>query len=82
MVVDNRLVLVQNSAMKQAKAMTVRLSEEQAQALEMVASVENRPVSDIIRAAITTHIETRRRDPSFQAGLKDRISQARKLLDR
>ncbi|MBZ9710344.1 ribbon-helix-helix protein, CopG family [Mesorhizobium sp. ESP7-2] len=82
MVVDKRLVLVQNSAMKQAKAMTVRLSEEQAQALEMVASVENRPVSDIIRAAITTHIETRRRDPSFQAGLKDRISQARKLLDR
>ncbi|MER8758108.1 ribbon-helix-helix protein, CopG family [Mesorhizobium sp. M0976] len=80
--IDNRLVLVQNSAMKQAKAMTVRLSEEQAQALEMVASVENRPVSDIIRAAITTHIETRRRDPSFQAGLKDRISQARKLLDR
>lgn len=73
---------MQNSAMKQAKAMTVRLSEEQAQALEMVASVENRPVSDIIRAAITTHIETRRRDPSFQAGLKDRISQARKLLDR
>ncbi len=73
---------MQNSVMKQAKAMTVRLSEEQAQALEMVASVENRPVSDIIRAAITTHIETRRRDPSFQAGLKDRISQARKLLDR
>lgn len=68
--------------MKQAKAMTVRLSEEQAQALEMVASVENLPVSDVIRAAITTHIEHRRRDPSFQAGLKDRISQARKLLDR
>lgn len=74
--------MVQKSAMKQAKAMTVRLSEEQAQALEMVASVENLPVSDIIRAAITTHIEARRRDPSFQAGLKDRISQARKLLDR
>lgn len=74
--------MVQNSIMKQAKAMTVRLSDEQAQALEMVASVENRPVSDIIRAAITTHIESRRRDPSFQAGLKDRISQARKLLDR
>lgn len=74
--------MVQKSAMKQAKAMTVRLSEEQAQALEMVASVENLPVSDIIRAAISTHIEARRRDPEFQAGLKDRISQARKLLDR
>lgn len=68
--------------MKPAKAMTVRLSDEQAQALEMVANVENLPVSDIIRAAIATHIEVRRRDPSFQAGLKDRINQARRLLDR
>jgi len=68
--------------MKSPKAMTVRLSEEQAQALETVASVENLPVSDVIRAAIATHIDTRRRDPDFQAGLKDRISQARRLLDR
>ena len=82
MLVDKRAVLVQKSFMKSAKAMTVRLSEEQAHALEMVASVENLPVSDVIRAAITSHIETRRRDPGFQAGLKDRISQARKLLDR
>lgn len=67
--------------MKPAKAMTVRLSEEQAQALETVASVENMPVSDVIRAAIATHIETRRRDPDFQAGLKNRIGQARRLLD-
>jgi len=70
------------SFVNQAKAMTVRLSEEQAQALEMVANVENLPVSDVIRAAITSHIEARRHDPHFQAGLKDRISQARKLLDR
>lgn len=68
--------------MKSPKAMTVRLSEEQAQALETVASVENLPISDVIRAAIATHIDTRRRDPDFQAGLKDRISQARRLLDR
>lgn len=68
--------------MKPAKAMTVRLSEDQAQALETFASVENRPVSDVIRAAIATHIEARRRDPDFQAGLKERINQARRLLDR
>jgi len=68
--------------MKTAKAMTVRLSEDQALALETVASVENLPVSDIIRAAIDTHIKERRRDPNFQAGLKERISQARRLLDR
>ena len=68
--------------MKPAKAMTVRLSEDQAMALETVSSVENMPVSDIIRAAIATHIDLKRRDPNFQAGLKERISQARRLLDR
>lgn len=51
-------------------------------ALETVSSVENMPVSDIIRAAIATHIDLKRRDPNFQAGLEKRISQARRLLDR
>ena len=68
--------------MKPAKAMTIRLSADQAEALETVANVEDMPISDVIRAAISSHIETRKRDPHFQAGLKDRISSARKLLDR
>jgi predicted transcriptional regulator len=68
--------------MKPAKAMTIRLSADQAEALETVATVEDRPVSDVIRAAITEHIESRRRDPGFQDGLKNRIERARKLLDR
>ena len=67
--------------MKAVKAMTVRLSEDQAQALETVSSVENLPVSDIIRAAIETHIEARKQDPVFQAGLRERISQAGRLLN-
>lgn len=62
--------------------MTIRLSPEQAEALETVASVEQRPISDVIRAAISEHIETRRRDPHFQAGLEARITRARRLLDR
>lgn len=66
--------------MKPAKAMTVRLTTEQAEALEMVASVEDRPVSDVIRAAIEEHIDTRRRDRVFQDSLKDRLARARKLL--
>lgn len=70
------------SSMKAPKAMTIRLSAEQAEALETVATVEDLPVSDVIRAAITEHIETRRRDPAFQEGLKERIARARKLLDR
>ena len=62
--------------------MTIRLSADQAEALETVATVENRPVSEIIRAAISEHIETRRRDPAFQEGLKERIARAKRLLDR
>ena len=62
--------------------MTIRLSADQADALETVATVENRAVSDVIRAAIAEHIEHRRRDPEFQDGLKDRINRARRLLGR
>lgn len=68
--------------MKPTKAMTIRLSAEQAEALETVATVEDRAVSDVIRAAIAEHIEHRRHDPAFQEGLKDRIDRARRLLRR
>jgi len=68
--------------MKPAKAMTIRLSAEQADALETVANVEQRAVADVIRAAITEHIEGRRRDPEFQVGLQARIERASQLLGR
>lgn len=68
--------------MKAPKAMTIRLSAEQAEALETVARVEDRPVSDVIRAAISQHIDLRRKDPTFQDGLRERISVARRLLER
>lgn len=68
--------------MKAAKAMTIRLSADQAEALETVASVEDRPVSDVIRAAISQHIDARRNDPAFQDGLRERINVARRLLNR
>lgn len=60
--------------------MTIRLSSEQADQLEMVASVENQPVSEIIRAAIATHIESVSKDEAFQAGLRERIERAQGLL--
>jgi predicted DNA-binding protein len=66
--------------MKPVKAMTIRLSAEQADALETVATVENRAVSDIVRAAITEHIEKCRRDPEFQDSLRNRLDRARRLL--
>lgn len=67
--------------MKAPKAMTIRLAAEQAEELETVADVEERAVSDVIRAAIAEHIAKRRRDPVFQAGLKQRINRASKLLE-
>ena len=66
--------------MKSAKAMTIRLSEEQADALETVANVEKRPVSEVIRAAIAEHVERVSRTADFQSSLRERISRAERLL--
>lgn len=66
--------------MKPIKAMTIRLTAEQADALETVASVESKPVAEVIRAAIAEHIDSRKKDPAFQDSLKDRLDRARRLL--
>jgi predicted DNA-binding protein len=68
------------TGMKPIKAMTIRLSAEQAEALETVATVEAMPVSEVIRAAIAEHIDNRRKDPAFQDSLKDRLDRAKRLL--
>jgi predicted transcriptional regulator len=66
--------------MKSAKAMTIRLSPEQAEALETVAAVDNRAIAEVIRAAISEHIEKRRKDRRFQDGLASRIDRAKQML--
>lgn len=66
--------------MKPAKAMTIRLNADQAEALETVATVENVPISEVVRAAIAQHIETRKKDRGFQDSLKGRIERTRRLL--
>lgn len=68
--------------MKPAKAMTVRLSADQAEALETVATIDDQPVAEVVRAAIAEHIEKRRRDRNFQDSLKGRIERAKQLLDK
>ena len=67
--------------MKPAKAMTIRLSAEQAEQLETVATVDDQPVAEVIRAAIAEHIERRRTDDKFKDSLKGRIERAQRLLD-
>jgi predicted transcriptional regulator len=62
------------------KALTVRLSPEQAEELELVASVTQQPVSEIIRSAIAEHIETRKQDKAFRKGLRARIERAQRMI--
>jgi len=62
--------------------MTIRLSADQAEALETVATVDDCPVSEVIRAAIAEHVEKRRKDRAFQDSLKDRLDRARRMLGR
>lgn len=66
--------------MKPSRAMTIRLSAEQAELLETVAAVDDRAVVEVIRAAIAEHIAGRRNDPSFRESLRDRLSRAQSLL--
>lgn len=66
--------------MKPAKAMTIRLSQEQAQDLETVADVDAVPVVEVIRAAIAEHVEARKTDREFQRSLRQRIERAQTML--
>jgi predicted transcriptional regulator len=66
--------------MKPVKTMSIRLSSEQAEALEIVASVEALPLSEVIRTAISEHIDSKTKDPAFQDSLRDRVEKAQRLL--
>lgn len=64
------------------KAMTLRLEDEQAEALEKVAEVDGVSVTDAIREAIDTHIAERTTDEAFQKRLKDSMARHQRILDR
>ena len=66
--------------MKRVKAMTIRLSADQAEELNVVAAVDGRPVSEVIRTAIAGHIEERKQDDAFQDSLRQRIDRAQRML--
>lgn len=64
------------------KAMTLRLTDEQAAELEAIARVENVPVAEEVRRALANHIADRRRDRAFQARLKASIKRNQEILKR
>jgi predicted transcriptional regulator len=61
--------------------MTIRLSAEQAEELETVATVDNQPISEVIRAAIAEHVAGRKADARFQDSLRERIERAQRMLN-
>jgi hypothetical protein len=64
------------------KAMTLRLSPDQAAELEAVARADQQTVSETVRDAIDTLIEERRKDKDFQARLRAMIKEEQKVLER
>lgn len=62
------------------KAMTIRLTADQAEELNTVAAVDGQSIAQVIRVAITDHIEERKRDATFQVGLRERIEQVQRML--
>jgi hypothetical protein len=64
------------------KAMTLRLSAEQAAELEAVARADEMSVSEEVRIAIAERIERRRKDKKFQERLRRMLQDNARVLER
>jgi predicted DNA-binding protein len=65
-----------------AKTMTLRLTDEQAATLDLVARADEQTVTEAVRTAIDAHIEERRRDKDFKERLRRRHDEERALYER
>ncbi len=65
-----------------AKTMTLRLEDEQAATLELIARGDDQSVTEAVRAAIDAHIEERRRDKDFRERLRRRHEEESALYER
>jgi predicted DNA-binding protein len=63
------------------KNVLLRLDPDLAGRLQTVADVEGRPVSDVIREAITALVEQRRGDERFLRLLEDNLARHQQALD-
>jgi hypothetical protein len=65
-----------------AKTMTLRLDDERAATLELVARADDQNLNESLRAAIDTHIAARRQDEEFRERLRRRHEDERELYER
>lgn len=65
-----------------AKSMTLRLEDETAAMLELIARADDQTVTEAVRTAIDAHIEERRQDKAFKERLRRRHEEERALYER
>ena len=61
--------------------MTLRLPEALHERLAAVAEVEGDPIAEVVRRAVSDHVDQRRRDPEFRAKLDEALRRQKRLLD-
>jgi hypothetical protein len=64
------------------KTMTLRLEDESAAVLELVARVDGKSQTEVIKDALDEHIDRRRSDQEFVERLRDRHQQESELYER
>jgi predicted DNA-binding protein len=65
---------------RETKNMVLRLDPELAERLQVIAEVEGRPVSEVVREAIRELVEARRKDQRFLQLLEDNLARHRRVL--
>lgn len=63
-------------------SISVRVPEDVAAEVALVARVEGVNVSEVIRAGIYRHLSALRTDPAFQKRLRKRLDEDREILER
>ncbi len=64
------------------RARTLRLTADEAEALQAIAGVDELSVNEEIRRAISAHIEARRSDVDFRKRLEASIERNKEILER
>ena len=63
-------------------ALSVRVPDDVAAEITLVARVEGVNVSEVIRAGVYRHLSWLRTDPAFQKRLRKRLDEDREILER
>jgi predicted transcriptional regulator len=63
------------------KNIVLRLDQELAERLQTVADVEGRSVSEVLREAVASLVEQRRRDERFIRLLEENVARHQRLLE-